>query len=84
MTLEEEVVAGGAAVVAGVMRAETAVANETLGTEEMIRHHSVTTVAGSVTEIGGIVNETASGVDEHHPDLEDRPLAETSETATCR
>lgn len=81
---EGDVVAAVAEEVVGVMRAETAVVIEISGTEETIRHLSETTVAESVNEIGGIVNETVSVDDALLQVLEDRHPAEISETATSR
>lgn len=70
--------------VAGVMRAETEAVIEISGIEETTHHPSGTTVAGNVTEIGGIVNETVFVDDAPHQDPEDRHPAEISETATSR
>lgn len=82
--VEEAVVLAVEEEVAGVTRVETAAVIETSETDEMTPHLFETTVAGSVIETGGIVNETASVDDAPHQDPEDRHPAEISETATSR
>lgn len=81
---EEAAVPAAEEEVAGVTRAEIAAETETSGTDETTPHLFETTVAGSVIETGGIVNETVSVVDAPHRDPEDHHPAEISETATFR
>lgn len=81
---EEDAVAAVAEEVAGVMRAETAAVSEILGTEETTHRLSGTTVAGSVNEIGGTVNEIVSVDDAPRQAPGDRHPGEISETATFR
>lgn len=75
MTSEE---GAAAAVGAGAMTVETAVATETSGTDEMTLRHSETTVVGNVIGTGGTAKEIASGDVGHHRAPGGRRLAEIS------
>ena len=66
------------------MIAEIAAGTETLETDGMTLHHSVTTVVGNVIGTGGTAKEIASGDAGHRRALGGRHLAEIFAIAIFR